>query len=187
MSKSCSVSPRKSSADITSWTRISKLFEQADPLKRHNSDCKLEDRALCRPKMHKVYAAYFSGVTADFALNVRKAPHTLQRIREEVCLAAAGWCATLNRHCAQENIVSGKLLHHQLICRTPCVQHPELYGQCVDTIDEMSKLRPVTDRRMTVLQQYYSFKTSEACFWSQMSMIELILHPLGGAIEETKH
>lgn len=38
----------------------------------------------CRPKMHKTYAAYFSAVDIDFALNVRKSPISLHQIRIEV-------------------------------------------------------------------------------------------------------
>ena len=40
-----------------------------------------------KPKMHRLYAMFYGGVTADFVLNVRRTPFPLERVRAEVrCL-----------------------------------------------------------------------------------------------------
>lgn len=75
-----------------------------------------------KPKMHKTYAAYFSAVDIDFALNVRKSPISLHQIR---------------------------------------IEQAQLYEKLVKYVEQLSKLKPVTDRRMEILQQYYAFQTSK--------------------------
>lgn len=42
------------------------------------------------------------------------------------------------------------------------MQQKELFEALVANVEQLSKLKSVTDRRTTILQQYYSFQTSEA-------------------------
>lgn len=44
-----------------------------------------------KPKMHRLYALSYGGVTADFVLNVRRTPFPLKRIRTEACLCLERW------------------------------------------------------------------------------------------------
>jgi nicotinic acid phosphoribosyltransferase len=52
-----------------------------------------------KPKMHRLYAMFYGGVTADFVLNVRRTPFPLKRIRAEVC-CARGKLLTVLAACA---------------------------------------------------------------------------------------
>ena len=37
-----------------------------------------------KPKMHKLYSALFTAVEADFCLNIRKSPFSLEQLRDQV-------------------------------------------------------------------------------------------------------
>lgn len=41
------------------------------------------------------------------------------------------------------------------------LQQAQLYEKLVKYVEQLSKLKPVTDRRMEILQQYYAFQTSK--------------------------
>ena len=58
--------------------------------------------------MHKTYAAYFSAVEIDFALNVRGSPYPLQQIRNEVRTFPANNAYGFGKHvCKSVRLYSG--------------------------------------------------------------------------------
>ena len=61
-----------------------------------------------KPKMHKLYAQLYSGVEADFCLNIRRTPFPLRRMFEEVapCLDPA-----FGARCSSSNLLTCMLGH----------------------------------------------------------------------------
>ena len=72
--------------------------------------------------MHKAYAAYFNAVEIDFALNVRKSPIPLKKIKAEVRLVPPSMCKSgCGLHAGHEN-EKGDFLSHvwDHCCRLSC-------------------------------------------------------------------
>lgn len=61
--------------------------------------------------MHKLYAEYFTAVEADFALNIRKTPISLQQIKAEVRWAICSGLFSLVQATCHDN---GSVLQYKV-------------------------------------------------------------------------